>query len=251
MQVYGWRGRLGILVPATNATAENEYRRLADTFDGLSVHVARVQGVPGPVSRDWEVEFGEGCVEAARRLASVEPGLIAVANTSGTFINDETALAAEISAATGIAVVTTANAVVMSLRDLGARSIGVVTPYPAAFNGYLTEYLTGSGFDVVSFESNLTEDILTIGRYGPQEAYRLARRLTGNFEAVFISCTDFRTIDVIPALESDLRVPVISSNFATFTQCARTLGIGLPPEPYRLWAEITVRGRSQSEALTA
>lgn len=241
--MYGWRGRMGMIVPGTNATAENEYRRLADNFSGVSVHVARVRGAPGPVSRQWEVEFGEGCVEAAEVLASVGPGVIAVANTSGTFINDEKTIATEIARATGIPVVTTANAVVSSLRDLGARRIGVVTPYPAEFNSYLQEYLTRNGFTIASFESNLTTDILTIGRSEPYEAYRLARKLTGEYDAVFISCTDFRAIDVIPALESDLRVPVISSNFATFTQSVRALGVGLPDGPYSLWSALMRAGR--------
>ena len=42
---------------------------------------------------------------------------------------------------------------------------------------------------------------------------------------MFISCTNFRTIEVVDRLESEVGKPVISSNTATFWMIARTAGI--------------------------
>lgn len=234
---------MGVLVPATNATAENEYHELAKDFPGLSVHVARVPGEPGPLSRDWEVAFGRDCAQAAVQLQSVHPDVIVVANTSGTFINAEEEIAEQIEDATGTATVTTARAVVSCLKKLGASRIGLVTPYPVEFNEYLTRYLGANEVVSVDVQTNTTADISTIGRYAPSEAYRLARRLRGDFEAIFISCTDFRTIEVLPLLEQDRGVPAISSNLAGFTDALGRVGIGLPKERFQLWRQTTeVRG---------
>jgi len=110
--------------------------------------------------------------------------VIAIGNTSGTFINDEVEMINEIEKATNIPVVTTANSVVQSLKRLKVHKLGVATPYPPEFNEYLRKYLTGNGFNIVDFKSRHTMDILTIGRYEPSVAYNLARmqgKLRRNF----------------------------------------------------------------------
>ena len=45
-------------------------------------------------------------------------------------------------------------------------------------------------------------------------------------DAVFISCTGFRTIEYLAMLEADLGKPVISSNQATCADCLRILNVG-------------------------
>ena len=52
-------------------------------------------------------------------------------------------------------------------------------------------------------------------------AYRLAR----DADAIFISCTNFRTIDVLQELEQDLGKPALSANQATVWDLLRLSGI--------------------------
>ena len=40
--MYGWRGRIGLLVPSINTTMETEFWRIAPA--GVSVHTARIAG---------------------------------------------------------------------------------------------------------------------------------------------------------------------------------------------------------------
>ena len=40
--MYGWRGRIGLLVPSINTTMETEFWRIAPP--GVSVHTARIAG---------------------------------------------------------------------------------------------------------------------------------------------------------------------------------------------------------------
>jgi maleate isomerase len=54
----------------------------------------------------------------------------------------------------------------------------------------------------------------------------MARRAVaqGNPEALFISCTNLPTYDVIPQLEAELRIPVLSANQVTIWSALRRIG---------------------------
>ena len=69
--------------------------------------------------------------------------------------------------------------------------------------------------------------VVEIQDCAPQVSYRRARAVDSDrAEAVFISCTGFRTVENIAKLEADLGKPVITSNQATFADCLRILGVG-------------------------
>lgn len=50
---------------------------------------------------------------------------------------------------------------------------------------------------------------------------------TPDAEGVFISCTNFRTLEVVARLEKELQKPVVSSNTATFWALMRMRKIDL------------------------
>jgi maleate isomerase len=55
-------------------------------------------------------------------------------------------------------------------------------------------------------------------------------------EAVFLSCTNLPTYDVIPSLEAELGVPVLSANLVTMWAALRQLRIFPQGRPERLFA---------------
>ena len=64
---------------------------------------------------------------------------------------------------------------------------------------------------------------------GPEVAYSLAKKVNRDeAQAIFLSCTNFRTIELISALEQELKKPVISSNTATLWDALRRLKIKEP-----------------------
>ncbi len=71
-----------------------------------------------------------------------------------------------------------------------------------------------------------------------EETYKLALDVDSKeADAVFISCTGLRSLDLIDKLEKELNKPVISSNTATMWNVLRMLGIDDPVEGYgRLFA---------------
>ncbi len=69
-------------------------------------------------------------------------------------------------------------------------------------------------------------DNIKVGSMDPRSAYELAKEVyVPRTQGIFISCTNFRTIEVIASLERELGVPVISSNTATFWYMMRKMGV--------------------------
>ena len=55
-------------------------------------------------------------------------------------------------------------------------------------------------------------------------------------EALFLSCTNLPTYEVIPSLESELGIPVLSANLVTMWAALRHLGNLPEGRPERLFA---------------
>jgi len=87
-------------------------------------------------------------------------------------------------------------------------------------------FLEDHGFEVLGMKGLGLVSNLDIGKEPPSTAYRLAREVfRPEADAVFISCTNFRTIEVIEALEADLGKPVVTSNQASLWKALRVGGI--------------------------
>ena len=80
--MYGWRGRIGLLVPSINTTMETEFWRIAP--EGVSVHTARIAG--GRHGTPEELRGMENASkQAAADVAMVEPDVVVYGCTSGSF----------------------------------------------------------------------------------------------------------------------------------------------------------------------
>ncbi len=224
--VYGWRARIGLIVPSSNTTMEPELYRMAP--QGVSVHTSRVplrEVVPSEL-----LEMERSALRAARELADAEVDLVLYGCTSGSLIGGpefDRAIEVKIREATGRPALTTATAVVEALRALGARRVAVATPYVEEVNEAERRYLEAHGFEVVAVRGMGIRRNVEIGRVPPHEVYRLARSVyREGADGLFISCTNLRTIEVVELLERDLGVPVVTSNQASMWASLRRLGIG-------------------------
>ncbi|MBS7635542.1 maleate cis-trans isomerase, partial [Candidatus Bathyarchaeota archaeon] len=95
-------------------------------------------------------------------------------------------------------------------------------PYPEEINIKEKEFLEGNGFKVTRIEGLPSPMGISIHR--PEEAYRLARKVDSEEnDGIFISCTNFRTLEIIEIL--DTGKPVVTSNQATFWKALRMIGV--------------------------
>ncbi len=224
--MYGWRARIGLIVPSSNTTMESEFWRLSP--QGITIHTARIRLVE--VTPDALREMAGSALRAAEDLATAEVDIIVYGCTTGSLLEGiewENKLRESIEKHTGIKTITTAQAVVEALRKLGAKKIVVATPYIEELNQREKRFLEDNGFEVLRIKGLDIIKNTDIGRQPPWVAYRLAKEVFHrDADAVFISCTNFRTIEIIAPLEQDLGKPVISSNTASFWLALRTLNLG-------------------------
>jgi len=224
-KMYGWRGRIGLIVPSSNTTMEMELHEALP--EGVSLHTARMP-LKG-VTEEELLKMSALAVESAKLLKDADVDLILYGCTSGSFIggeNFENELEEKIEDEVKIPVVTTSSAILAALNALEAQQILVLTPYTEEINKREREFLEANEFEVLDIRGMGIVENTKIGRLEPYEAYRLAKAMfTEEADALFISCTNFRTFEIIEALEDDLGVPVVTSNQASLWYALRELEI--------------------------
>ena len=219
--------RLGLVVPSSNTTAEPEFRAMAP--EETTVHAARMP--LEDVTVDGLDEMASGAERAADLLAHADVDGVAYACTTGSLLHGpgfDEELESRLSDAAGAPAVATALSVQRALAALDAETIAVVTPYAAELNDRERTYLADSGFEVATLDGRGLVDNTAIGALTAADAKRQVLSAVPDdrsVDAVFVSCTNYRTVPVLADLEDTLGVPVISSNAATMWDLADRLGV--------------------------
>ncbi len=104
---------------------------------------------------------------------------------------------------------------VAALRKLKAERIAFMTPYTMEVAKEISFSLVERGF-ILASQCHLSLELSAdISRVTPQSIYDHAMLIgQGESDALFISCTDFQSMEVIEQLEADLGKPVVTSNQA-------------------------------------
>ena len=224
--MYGWRGRIGLLVPSINTTMEPEFWRIAP--EGVSVHSARIAG--GRHGTPEELRSMENASKkAAEEVAMVEPGVVVYGCTSGSFFEGpewNKKICDQLTAITKAPTVTTAGAMAASLMAGGYRRVDVVTPYVELTNERLKQFLKAHGIDVLKLGTFDMLDMFDHAKIQPDEIYRKVKETTTpDADAVFIACTQLRALEVVDMLERDLGKPVYSAVQASAWQAFEAMGV--------------------------
>ncbi|GAA3463848.1 aspartate/glutamate racemase family protein [Saccharothrix longispora] len=234
--MYGRRARLGVIVPSTNTTVEPEFA--AHVPRDVAVLATRVPVAEVASEQDKVASLlaMHGHVErAAAELAGAGVAAIAFACTSGSFLggrDPDQVMCEELTRRHGVPVVTTSSALVAALTALPARRLAVATPYVASVADGARSYLREAGFDVVSRNDLHILSNLDKGRLEPTASHAAARELdVTDADAVVISCTNWRTLDSLAAVEADTGRPAVSSNLATLWALLRLTGVDEPFSP--------------------
>jgi len=237
--MYGWRARIGLLIPSVNATMEPEFNRFLP--EGVSLHVARM--LLEELTEAGLSKMEERLEQAAKQVVGVAPDLIVFGCTSGSLIkgsrhNDE--MARLIENVTGIPAITTSQAVLECLGQMGIRKVAVATPYSEQINQREKEFLEenniqvlrilGLGFSHYAPVFPLSRrPVSQITLQEPYIAYKLAMEaFVPEADGTFISCTNFRTFEIIQRLEIATKKPVVTSNQATLAMALQKLNLWEP-----------------------
>ena len=229
---YGWRLRIGVILPSCNTVMEPEFYKMAP--EGVSIHTARMR--ISEVTKEELKKMAEDSPRAAEDLATADVDVIVYGCTSGSFIGGiewEREIVKKIEEKTGILTITTSKAVIDALQHLKLKKIIVVTPYIDELNELEKKFLEMNGVKVLKIKGLGILKGLDIGMQPAWTSYKLAKEnFTPEADGIFISCTNFRTLEIIEKLEHDLGKPVVTSNQASMWAALRTSGIKESIEKY-------------------
>lgn len=223
--------RIGMIVPSSNTNAEPDCLMLAPP--GVTIHVTRSGGydvTAVPDSAEMRRFVRQSLDQQLQLLVDSRVDVIAYACTSATLSDGpefDRQFCAEITRKSGCPAVTTAGALIEAIRAVSATRVAFTSPYVPLLADEAVDFIQQCGIDVVNqvgFEdelSSLQQNTLT-----PEDAYRMALKADhADAEAIVISCTDYRALEALPAIENAIGKPVISSNQALMFACLKLLGI--------------------------
>lgn len=231
--MYGWRTRIGLLIPSTNTTMEVDFHRLAP--DGVSVHTARLK-TQKEATIETLVKMEEETEEAAESVATAEVNVIVYGCTSGSFIKGpewNKKMIKKLESKTKLPVVTTAQAMIEALREMKMKKISVTTPYVKVTNDRLVTFLENHNFQVLDLKTFDMLDQFAHAQIEPSEIYSLAKKSdTPDSDGIFIACTQMRALDIIEALERDIKKPVITATQASMWLALKVSKVSMTKEGF-------------------
>lgn len=229
--------RLGLIVLQVDETIEQDFRRLFGPRTAL--YVSRIPS--GAELTPETIALMQAHLPAVAGLLppAVEFDVVAYACTSGTTLIGAERVADLVAGACRTRAVTDPlTASIAAMRRLGARRVGLVSPYIARVAAPIRRAFETAGFEVPGTVSFGEEVEARVARIDPASVVEAARHVARSEEvdAVFLSCTNLRTLDVIASLEAELGIPVVSSNLALAWDMAQRAGAAVAPSvPGRLW----------------
>ena len=229
---------LGLIVLQVDETIEQDFRRLFPPE--VALYVSRVPS--GAELNPDTIAAMEAHLPAAAALLPPAAAFDAVAYacTSGTTLIGAARVADLVGGACRTNAVTDPlTAAQAAMRALGATRVALVSPYIAEVAGPIRRAFEADGFAVpetLSFGEKIEARVARIDPASIRDAALQAGAVEG-VEAVFLSCTNLRTLDIISGLEAELGLPVIISNQALAWDMARRAGAAVSPSaPGRLFA---------------
>ena len=169
----------------------------------------------------------ENCTQL---LAHAKVGVILYGCTSGSFLEgpewEKGLLKRMKTMAGGITVINTSQSSVKALEAVKAKKIVIATPYTKEINTAAVDYYTKQGFIVLNDTALGFDDDHEIAATKLEDVYRLVRETDlPEADAVFISCTNLKTVPILESLETDLKKPVVSAIQASMWYALKVLGI--------------------------
>ena len=207
--------KIGLVALRTDHLIEDNLRQILGSHD-ISMLTNRIC-FNDPVNAENLKAMAQ---DLDRVVGDILPGkaldLVIFGCSSGAAAIGEAKLEAQIKAIKPSAKVTNpVTAAVAAFEALGVKKISVITPYSRDVNGSIADFFSTKGYQVLNLAGFNQGDDADITRIDPQAIVAAAKQYVHpEADALFLSCTALRAVDVIEEIENTLNLPVISSNQA-------------------------------------
>ena len=229
------RARLGLIVLQVDETIEIEFRKLID-LDGVVVYCTRIPS-GAEVTEETLAAMATQIPVGARLLPpSAEFDVIGYACTSGATVIGADNVARIIRDARPTTdqgsfarsnITDPLTAVQAACKALNIRRVGFVTPYVQNVSAAMRLKLEENGLVISAFGSFEQAEESMVARISPASVYDAILKVgrAAPCDAVFVSCTNLRTLEILENAEKELGFPVITSNQALAWHMLRQAGI--------------------------
>jgi maleate isomerase len=241
--VLSYRRKFGLLVPATNTTMEAELWRLIcanPALEGVGLHTANVM-TPRPKFGTaeelaaYQRDFLAGLRLAVEQVQLAEPQYLIMGMSLEHILaglGPINAAMDDIAALTTLAWSTWQDAAAAALHKVGARRIGLLTPFEATGNRNAEAMFADLGFDVaasVGFCCAFALHIAHIPDWAKEKAIlELLATADNRLDAIVQCGTNMSLSQVSARLEPRIGIPIIGINGALLWHALRENGIGAP-----------------------
>lgn len=223
----GTRATFGVIVLETDESLEPEFARIFD-LAGVALYHSRIPMVSE--IRPETLAQMEHELPASARLfpPTLDFDVIGYGCTSASSVIGSQNVARAIQTVFPQAKVTDPLAAIIAAGTaLGAKKLGFVTPYLPEVSERMRQKLQAAGFEIAGFGSFEEGDDRRVARISEASIVAAAKRVAAQApcDAIVISCTNLRCLNIIPEIEAATGVAVISSNQAMGWHMLRLSGV--------------------------
>ncbi len=230
----GTRANLGVIVLETDETLENEFSRIM-SLSGVALYHSRIPMVP-EIRPETLARMEQDLPASARLLPpSLRFDAIGFGCTSAsTVIGSENVADAIRTVCPDARVTDPLAAIIAAGRHLAARQLGFVTPYVPEVSAGMRSKLEEAGFQITGFGSFEEGNDQVVARITERSILAAIEKVAAQApcDAVVVSCTNLRCLDVIRQAEEQIGVPVLTSNQALAWHMLRLAGVDDPCTGY-------------------
>ena len=224
---YGWRARIGLIVPSPNTVTETEFWRMAP--EGVSIHTTRLLYRADEVD-DPVADMEQFLPQTLEELRGLEVDVVAYACTASALKTPHEETRDEVAKGVGRPAVTTMGTILEAFKALGVTRIAVGSPYPEEVNKAERKYFESQGLTVTADEGVILfeaqQRLRHMNLVTEADVEELAKHIDSpDAEAIFLSCGDMATLRIVDKLEKALGKPVVTSVQTTFWGALRAAGI--------------------------
>jgi len=218
--------KIGVITLSTDSTIEQDFRRICHN-QNVDIFVNRIP-FENPLTHENYLKMTNYLSDIADNiLPGQEIDSIAYACTSGTVaIGDERIVREIHKTKPNVYVSTPITAAIKSFSKMKINSIAVLTPYPKLVNETIYNFLLKHNIEITSFSSFNLEYDSDIANVDPQLLLETINNLEHeNADAIFVSCTALRAVEILDQAEKNTSKFVISSNQALIWDTLRSVNI--------------------------
>ena len=218
--------RIGLIALSTDFTIEQDFRRICYNLP-VDIFVNRIP-FDNPLNQENYLKMSDHLPNIAKNiLPDQELNTVAYGCTTGTVAIGEQVIANQINKSKPNTYVTTPiTAALKAFSHLNIKKISVLTPYPKTVNETIFNYLLKHNIKVLNFNSfNLNYDS-EIASVEPKHIIKTIQNM--NYEdsdAIFVSCTALRIVEVLQEAEDIINKTIISSNQSIIWDSLRSVKI--------------------------